>query len=56
MIENIEAVKENVDEIVVPRYFYEKFDDKQLSGLLEELGLGVSGSKDTKLYKLFSYI
>lgn len=56
MIENLGAVKEEVEEIVIPMYFYEKFDEKQLSGLLESLGLGVSGVKTTKLYKLFSFI
>ncbi len=39
MLDVSEAIKEQTKETIVPFYFYDKLDDKQINTLLENIGL-----------------
>ncbi len=56
MLDVSEAIKEQTKETIVPFYFYDKLDDKQINTLLENIGLKVSGGKEAKVYRLFSFL
>ncbi|MFZ4356339.1 hypothetical protein ACOYYK_21850, partial [Enterococcus gallinarum] len=50
------TIKEQSKEIIIPSYFYDKIDDKQVDIFLKNIGFKVSGGKDTKVYRLFSFL
>ncbi|MDT2661215.1 hypothetical protein P7E02_15175 [Enterococcus hulanensis] len=56
MLDVTSKVNAEVSEVIIPSYYYDKLDTKQLSEFLKEIGLSASGSKETKVYKLFSFL
>lgn len=56
MIEVKDELINETNEVIIPSYYYDKLDTKQLDEFLKKIGLSVSGSKETKVYKLFSFL
>lgn len=56
MLDMTKTIEEQSKEIIIPSYFYDKLDDKQVDIFLKNIGFKVSGGKDTKVYRLFSFL